>query len=102
MFGNSKTKEEKQIEKDAKREAKIQKMLAQYGMQGLNNQEDIISIQKIAAELSGTGMYELGTTLGGGNDRDLQKLQMYYLRAIVEENFIIIRQLDRISKKLDK
>lgn len=43
---------------------------------------------------------ELGVALGGGSDRDIQKNQMYYQRALIEQNFIIIRQLDRITKLL--
>lgn len=44
---------------------------------------------------------ELGITLGAGSDRDIQKNQLYYQRALIEQNFIIIRQLDRIAKLLD-
>lgn len=97
MFG--KTKEEKEAEKAAKQEAKIQNMLARYGLQGLSDPDDINSVRNIVSELSGTGLMELGAALGGGSERDLQKVQMYYLRAIVEQNFIIIRQLDRLTKK---
>lgn len=58
------------------------------------------SMRNIVGELRGTGLLELGLSFGAGNDRDIQKNQMYYQRAILEQNFIIIRQLDRISKLL--
>ena len=51
-------------------------------------------------ELAGTGLMEVGLALGGGSERDIQKNQMYYQRAMIEQNFIIIRQLDRITKLL--
>ena len=51
-------------------------------------------------ELSGTGLMEMGLTFGAGSDRDILKNQMYYQRAMIEQNFIIIRQLDRITKLL--
>lgn len=93
--GAKETKEEKQVRKE--REA-----LEKYGMQDLTDPDDIQSVKKIVSELVGTGLMETGITLGGGNERDILKTQLYYQRAILEQNFIMIRQLDKISKKLDK
>ena len=45
-------------------------------------------------------MIEFGSQLSGMKSEDTLKVS--YLRAIVEQNFIIIRELDEISKKLDK
>ena len=94
LFGNGKeTKEEKQ-------ERKEQEMLAKYGLNSLTDPDDITSIRKIVTELMGTGLMETGITFGGGNEKDILKVQLYYQRAILEQNFIMIRQLDRISKAL--
>ena len=51
-------------------------------------------------DASGKGLMELGSsiTLGGGSEKDWARLQAYYLRALVEQAFIMIRQLDRIEK----
>ena len=46
-------------------------------------------------------MMEAGMTLSLGAKPE-DSLPVYYQRAIVEQNFIIIRQLDRISKALDR
>lgn len=96
LFGNGtkETKEEKQARKE--REA-----LEKYGMQDLTDPDDIESVKKIVSELVGTGLMEAGITLGGGTEKDILKTQLYYQRALLEQNFIMIRQLDRISKKLD-
>ncbi len=100
------SKEEKQAAKETAKQEKqnerIQKMLAKYGMQDLSDPDDIKSVRNIVTELAGTGMMEFGVTMGGAIDRDFLQLQTYYQRAIVEQNFIMIRQLDRISKKLDE
>ena len=89
-----KTAEEKaQIAAD-----KEQRMLEKYGLSSLQNQEDVNSVRKIVQELTGTGLIEFGATLGGGGE---QKVQMYYQRAMLEQNFIIIRQLDRIAALLE-
>lgn len=84
-----KSKEEKQIN-----------LMEKYGLTGLTHQEDIDSLQKIANELAGTGLMETGMALTMAKATD--SLPIYYLRAIMEQNFIMIRQLDRISKALEK
>lgn len=77
---------------------KEQKMLDKFGLGNLRNQDDINSVRKIVQELSGTGFMEFGAMLGSGGE---QKAQMYYQRAMLEQNFIIIRQLDRIAMMLE-
>lgn len=91
MFGKQKeTKEEKQARKE-------QELLEKYGLQELSDPQDVASVRKIAQELTGTGLMETGMALSMGSSADQVKVS--YLRALVEQNFIIIRQLDRISKK---
>ena len=93
-------KRSKELAKEARAEEKAQKLLDRFGVGSLSHPEDVESIRKIAAELSGTGLMELGSsiTLGGGSEKDWARLQAYYLRALVEQAFIMIRQLDRIEK----
>ncbi len=98
---NSESKEEKAAKKQARKEQKELEVLRKYGLEELQNPNDIESVKNIVTELSGTGLMELGITLGAGSDRDIQKNQLYYQRALIEQNFIIIRQLDRIAKLLD-
>ena len=102
---NGETKEEKKARKAAeaaaKQAEKDQAALRKFGLENLENPEDIVSVKTIVGELAGTGLMELGIAFGAGNDRDIQKNMMYYQRAIVEQNFIIIRQLDRIAKLLN-
>lgn len=106
FFGNSESKDEKKARKQAEAEAKQHEkdlaILRRFGVEDLSDPRDIESIRNILTELSGTGFIELGITLGAGNDRDIQKNLMYYQRAILEQNFIIIRQLDRIVKNLSE
>lgn len=89
-------------EKAAIAAEKEQKALKKYGLESLTDPQDIESVKTIVSELLGTGLMEFGATLGGGSEKDIAKIQMYYQRAMIEQNFIIIRQLDRLLKKLDK
>jgi hypothetical protein len=92
LFGGG-TREEKEARKQ-------EAMLSKYHLTELSNPDDIESVKTIIEELAGTGMMELGLTLGGGSEKDLLKTQMYYQRALLEQNFIMIRQLNRIEKAL--
>lgn len=89
-------------EKAAKAAEKEQKLLEKYNLTALSDPEDIESVRKIVTELVGTGISEVGLALSGGNEKEYMRLQMNFQRAIVEQNFIIIRQLDKISKALTK
>ena len=87
-------------DKAAERAAKEQALLDKYGLGTLSDPEDLKSVKKIAQELIGTGLQEAGLTLQMSKSEVM--LPIYYQRAIMEQNFIIIRQLDRIAKLLDK
>ena len=88
LFGGE-TKEEKQ-------EKKVHALLDKYGLQELSDPRDIEAVRTIATALMGNKMIEVGTALSGTGP-DVAKLS--YLRAIVEQNWIIIRQLDKLNSK---
>lgn len=89
LFGNS---EEKKAEK-------VDQLLQRYGLQELSDDRDYDSVVRIAQNLMGNKLIELGAALQG-NGTDAAKLS--YLNAIMEQNFIMIRQLDRISQMLKR
>ena len=88
LFGNN----------EEKKAAKVEALLNRYGLQELSDQRDLDSVRNIATNLMGNKLIELGAVLQG-NGADAAKLS--YMNAIMEQNFIMIRQLDRIAKKLD-
>lgn len=90
--GNKETKEEKQARK-------AQELLEKYGLQELSDPRDLESVKSISLSLAGNGLLELGTSLSAKSE-DLVK--MSNLSALVEQNWIIIRQLDRLNKNLEK
>lgn len=93
MFGNGKeTKEEKQ-------ERKNQELLAKYGLENMTD-KDLESIRNIINDLMGNGLFKTGMALSFAKAEEQAKVT--YLSALVEQNWIIIRQLDQINKKLDK
>jgi hypothetical protein len=94
MKKNKETREEKQERKD-------QKILEKYGLEYMSDPVDADSLRKISNQLMGTGFLDAGLKLSLGTKPE-ESLKVSYLRALVEQNFIIIRQLDRISAALDK
>lgn len=89
MFGNS----------EEKKAQKAQQLLEKYGLQDLSDPRDLQAVKNISYNLMGNKLIEFGTALQG-NGADSAK--MSYLNAIMEQNFIMIRQLDRIAKSLEK
>ena len=89
LFGNN----------EEKKEEKAQALLQKYDLQELSDPRDLQAVKNIATDLMGNKLIELGAALQG-NGADAAK--MSYLNAIMEQNFIMIRQLDRIAKRLEK
>lgn len=92
LFGGKESKEEKQARK-------AQELLEKYGLQELSDPRDLDAVKNISESLMGNKLIELGTALSGTGE-DSAKLS--YLSALVEQNWIIIRQLDRLNKSLEK
>ena len=91
LFGAKETKEDKVARK-------TQAMMEKYGLEYLDP-KDLESVRNIGYALMGNGLIELGTALSGSG---VDVAKMSYLRALIEQNWIIIRQLDRLNKKLDQ
>jgi hypothetical protein len=90
MFGKKKTKEEKE-------QKEIQKFLNKYQLNDMD-EKDLEMAKIIGLDLAGTGWLETGMIFTGKSE-DLAKIS--YLKAIFDQNWIIIRKLSDISKKLD-
>jgi hypothetical protein len=88
-------------DKEAKQQEKMNKMLAKYGLQSLTDPQDIQSVQTIVGELAGTSWMEAGNLLAP-DEKTANQIQIAYQRTLVEQNFIIIRQLDKIANLLNK
>ena len=83
--------------KDAKKEEKLNAMMAKYGLESLSP-EYREKVKDINLELVGTGLMEAGMKLSM-NAKVEDQLQVQYLRTIMEQNWMIIRLLDEIKRK---
>lgn len=91
LFGSKESKEEKKL-------AKLQEIASKYHLEDINP-KDLEAIKNINYELMGTGLMEFGTALTGKAE---DNVKIAYLNTLIQQNWVIIRQLDEISKKLDK
>jgi hypothetical protein len=93
LFGNS----------EEKKEQKTEAILSKYNLNDLSDPRDRESIVKIAQSMAGVGLIAAGADIGlGTNEKAMIQAQMHYQKVIMEQNFIMIRQLDRIAKSLEQ
>lgn len=83
-------------DKEEKKAEKAYELMHKYGLQELSDPRDVESVKQIAYKLAGSNLINIGTALGG-SAQDVGKLSL--LQAIVEQNWIIIRQLDKLNSK---
>ena len=95
-MGLFKSKEEKQ----QILEEKTKKVLEKCELTDLSNKY-INAVKNINSELAGSGLSEFGNLLAPDQNTSL-RIQTQLLNAIVQQNWIIIRQLNDINKKLEK
>ena len=79
-------------------EEKSAQLQDKFGIPERSDPADRASVQKIAQELLGSGAMELGMKISLA--KPAEQLPISYQRAIMEQNFIIIRQLDRLTQLL--
>lgn len=84
-------------EKAAKAEEKIAKLMAKYHLEDVSPKY-ANSVKEISSDLVGAGIGEAGVALGM-NYKTEDMLKIQYLKAIMHQNWIIIRLLDDIVKK---
>lgn len=86
LFGNN----------EAKQEEKLERLMQKYHLEDVSR--DIApQVKEINQELLGTGLMESGMKISMAKADDVLKIS--YLNAIMQQNFIIIRLLDKIANK---
>lgn len=85
--------------KEDKAARKAAELLERFGLEELQDERDLEAVKVIATEMAGNSLIEFGTALSGKAE-DVAKIS--YLRAVLEQNWIIIRQLDRLNRNLSK
>lgn len=95
-----KSKEEKDLEKQAKQKEKIDKFLHYYNLEGIDDR-DRPNILDMVGYDKAIGLLDTGNFLAPDEKSWLQQIT-YQQQLIRDQNFLMIKQLDRLNKNLEK
>lgn len=96
LFSNTEEKEEKRKQKEIKQ---LQKLIKKYNLDNLEK-EDLENLKSISDTMSSNNLFKAGLALSFAKSEEQAKIG--YLSVLVEQNWLIIRQLANINKKLNK
>lgn len=96
LFATAEEKEEKKKQKELKQ---LQKLIEKYNLDNLE-EEDLKNLKNISDEMLTNNLFKAGLALSFSKSEDQAKIG--YLSVLVEQNWLIIRQLANINKKLNK
>ncbi len=84
---------------EEREQREIQAYISRYHLNDISDPNDLEAIREIAEYLQGTGLMETGMILSfSGRTED--RLQISYLGALMRQNWIIIRKLDDIARRI--
>lgn len=84
--------------KVTKEERRIEKYKEKYNLNSLS-EDDLKIVQNIATDMAGSGLMKTGMSLSFAKAEE--QLKVGYLSTLVEQNWLIINQLNRLLDKLD-
>lgn len=97
LFGN---REEKEIKKEEKKEEKIQGLLRKYNLTDLDSRDK----ENIESMLLSDKSIEFTSSANfiSSDEKSLLRQIMYQQGLEIDQKFLIIKQLDRLNKNLEK
>lgn len=87
-------------EKEEKQQKEIEKFMERYQLEDLD-EKDLVVLKKIANDLAGSDLMKAGVKLTFGTKPE-ENLKISYLNTLVQQNWMIIRQLSRLNKNLEE
>lgn len=87
-------------EKEEKQQKEIAKFMEKYQLEDLD-EKDLVVLKKIANDLVGSDLMKVGVKLTLGTKPE-ENLKISYLNTLVQQNWMIIRQLSRLNKNLEE
>lgn len=86
MFGN----------KEDKKAMKEQELLEKFGLENLSDPIDAAAVRRIATQITANNLQLVGSALRGKTE---EVAMISLLQSLIEQNWIIIRQLDKLNQK---
>lgn len=85
--------------KEEKQQKELQVFMDRYQLDDLD-EKDLVVLRRISQDLAGNKWFKAGMALSFARAEEQAKVT--YLSALVEQNWMIIRQLSRLNKNLEK
>ncbi|MDD2378230.1 MAG: hypothetical protein PHD10_04970 [Bacilli bacterium] len=83
--------------KEEKDQENIEIFMKKYHLENID-QEDLEILKRVANDLAGNGLFKAGLALSFAKVEEQAKIT--YLSALVEQNWLIIRQLSKINQNI--
>ena len=96
LFGSGISKEEKKAQKE---QEEMKKFMSKYQLDDIS-EKDLVVLKRIANDLAGNGFFKAGMALSMAKPHE--QATVTYLSALVEQNWMLIRQISDLNSKLDK
>lgn len=95
LFGDKRTYEQRQREQ----QERLEEFMEKYQLEDLD-EKDMVVLEKIANDLIRNSLMKTGMNLPAARTED--QLKVTYLSALIEQNWMIIRQLSRLNNNIEK
>ena len=89
----------KRKDKASKQDRQMEKFMEKYQLEDLD-EKDLVVLQRIATDLAGNNFLKAGMALSFAKAEEQAKVT--YLSTIVEQNWMMIRQLSRLNKSIEE
>lgn len=95
FFGDKRTYEQRQREQ----QERLEEFMERYQLEDLD-EKDMVVLERIANDPTRNSLIKTGMNLSAAKTYD--QLQVTYLSALIEQNWMIIRQLSRLNNNIEK
>ena len=85
---------------EEKEQEQLERFRSKFHIDSLSP-EDLEIVQKVASDLAGKGLMKFGLALSFSNS-DAMRVQIDYLSALTEQNWLIIKQLSQLNQNIEK
>ena len=92
MFGGKEKRDDKQ-------QRELEKFMARYQLEDLD-EKDLVVLRRITQDLAGNKWMKAGMALSFAKVEEQAKVT--YLSALVEQNWMIVRQLSRLNVNIER
>lgn len=97
-MGLFRSDKEKHVKSEEKKEKELMRLVNKYNLNSMSK-SDLETLRRISSDLAGNAFAKAGMALSFAKAEEQAKVT--YLSALVEQNWLIIKMLSEVNRKLD-